>query len=627
MPTETFRAVLGRIGGGAATDGQLLTRFIADRDADAFSLLVRRHGPMVFGVCRRMLGDHHAAEDAAQAVFLVLARRANAVNPPEAVGNFLFGVAYRTALEARTAVRRRSARERAVAEMPETAVCDPEFTADLRAVLDAELARLPGKYRALLVACDLEGRPRREVAAAFGLPSGTVCSRLAAARAMLGDRLRKRGLAATSLAVVGAAREASAYVPPRVLNSAARIGRDGAGVVPGPIAALALASRVDCAMTPTKVFFLVVLLVAVSAGLWVAASAAEDPPSAKAPVVLRPAPAPELKPRDPVLLVWRRGHPALYSPDGKLIRELPCEGIADRGGRVALSPDGKRMAYSVPSAEEQGQHRGKVFLRDLDQPGLGTDLGLEGGVADWSRDGKRLLGSATDFEKTREIGVGLHFTNWVYDLTTKKRTVLDVPSTFTLVDDTDGGRRLLFDEVEPTGKCRTWVTAADGTQRIEIAKGDLPHRGLKFSPDGSKILMVCHQQQDSQPASADPLAVYDVKTKTIAVLKIAGMPKFHWVPPGSYQWSPDGKRIAFGWNELHDPAKLPKAAPLPAIGRPGPGGAIPPPPPANLGQPPAQQPALKPFPSNISIVDADGKNMKVILTDEKHYLLREFGWK
>src|SRR5438045_3419938 len=131
------------------TDGQLLTRFVAGRDEAAFTALVRRHGPMVWGVCRRALG-HHDAEDAFQATFLVLARRAASVHPPGAVANWLFGVARRTTLKARAGSARRAARETLAARVPDL-ITGAGASDDLRPVLDRELGRLPARYRLAIV--------------------------------------------------------------------------------------------------------------------------------------------------------------------------------------------------------------------------------------------------------------------------------------------------------------------------------------------------------------------------------------------------------------------------------------------------------------------------------------------
>jgi RNA polymerase sigma factor (sigma-70 family) len=182
------------------TDDELLGCFIEHRDDAAFADLVRRHGPMVWGVCRRLLG-HHDAEDAFQAAFLVLVRKAASVVPRGMVANWLYGVAHQTALQARRSAARRRARDRPVARMPEPAAAVPDLPDDLRPLLDQELSRLPDKYRAVLVLAELEGKTRKEVARQLGLPEGTAASRLTRARAMLAKRLAQRGVALSGVAL------------------------------------------------------------------------------------------------------------------------------------------------------------------------------------------------------------------------------------------------------------------------------------------------------------------------------------------------------------------------------------------------------------------------------------------
>jgi RNA polymerase sigma factor (sigma-70 family) len=191
------------------TDGQLLARFVAARDEAAFACLVRRHGPMVLGVCRRVLRDFHEAEDAFQATFLVLARKAATVVKRESVGCWLYGTAYRTAMEARTMSARRRAREKTVTGAPHPAVLPPEAQ-DWRPLLDRELSLLPQKYRAALVLCDLEGRPRREAARLLGASEGTLSSRLARGRALLAKRLTRCGVALSAGALAAALAEGAA---------------------------------------------------------------------------------------------------------------------------------------------------------------------------------------------------------------------------------------------------------------------------------------------------------------------------------------------------------------------------------------------------------------------------------
>src|SRR5262249_22586788 len=202
------------------TDGELLGCFLSRRDESAFEALLRRHGPMVLGVCRRVLRNEADAEDAFQATFLVLVRKAATIRPRGMVGNWLYGVAHTTALKARAMNTRRLTREREAALPPK-----PEATAEtqrqLHALLDQELKVLPDKYRAAIVLCDLEGKTRQDAARHLGVPDGTLAARLARGRVMLAKRLTRRGLAVSgaSLEVVMAQFAASASVPPSVVSS------------------------------------------------------------------------------------------------------------------------------------------------------------------------------------------------------------------------------------------------------------------------------------------------------------------------------------------------------------------------------------------------------------------------
>jgi RNA polymerase sigma factor (sigma-70 family) len=202
------------------TDGQLLECFVSGHDEAAVAALMRRHGPMVWGVCRRVLRNHHDAEDAFQATFLVLVRKAASILPREMVGNWLYGVAHRTALKARMTTAKRQAREKHVNEMPEPqAVTVPDLWQDLEPLLDQELSRLSDKYQVAIVLCDLEGKTRKEVARQLKISEGTLSSRLTTARTMLAKRLARHGLAVSggTLAAVLSER-AMAWLPPSVAS-------------------------------------------------------------------------------------------------------------------------------------------------------------------------------------------------------------------------------------------------------------------------------------------------------------------------------------------------------------------------------------------------------------------------
>jgi len=189
-----LRHTAGNGDGPAPTDGQLLERFIRHRDQWAFETLVRRHGPMVLGVCRRIAGNVHDAEDAFQAAFLVLVRKARSIVPREMVGNWLYGVAFHTAQKAKAHAVRLHGKEKQVVAMPHPEARTKESDAELLALLDREVQRLPDKYRLPVVLCELEGRSRKEVAQQLNLPEGTLSSRLAKARKILAERLGPHGL-------------------------------------------------------------------------------------------------------------------------------------------------------------------------------------------------------------------------------------------------------------------------------------------------------------------------------------------------------------------------------------------------------------------------------------------------
>ena len=206
------------------TDGELVESFLAQRSEAAFEALVHRHGAMVFDVCRRMIGDLLDAEDAFQATFLVLARKAASVAPREGVGNWLYGVAFRTAQRARAVRARRASHEKSGKDMHHLSAEPADRVQELEGLLDEELNRLPDKYRLPLILCDLENRPRKEAARQLKLPEGTLSSRLAAARKLLAKRLARHGapLSAGALATMMSQSAAAASVPNGLATSTSK---------------------------------------------------------------------------------------------------------------------------------------------------------------------------------------------------------------------------------------------------------------------------------------------------------------------------------------------------------------------------------------------------------------------
>jgi RNA polymerase sigma factor (sigma-70 family) len=258
--------------GAGLTDGQLLERFLAEREEAAFEALVLRHAAMVLCVCRRVLRNEDDAEDAFQATFLVLVRKAGSIKPRELVGHWLYGVAYRTAVRARALDARRRMKERA---MPTVRSPGNDDLDELLPLLDDELSRLPEKYRVPIVLCDLEGKSRKDVANTLGWPEGTLSGRLARARALLGKRLARRGVvlpAAGLLSALGVGAVAHAAPPALVTATtrAAMVVATGraltAGLVSASVLALSEGVLKTMLLSKLKVLCVAALAVSVSAG-------------------------------------------------------------------------------------------------------------------------------------------------------------------------------------------------------------------------------------------------------------------------------------------------------------------------------------------------------------------------
>lgn len=273
------------------TDGQLLERFLSRREEAAFEALVQRHGPMVLGVCRRVLHNGHDAEDAFQATFLILVRKASSITPRELVGSWLHGVAYRTALKARSLVARRRAKEQQVRAMPQSQSLDTGARDDLQERLDFELSRLPVKYRAPVLLCDLEGKSRREAACQLNIAEGTLSSRLARARRLLARRLSGPDVvfSAGALAAVVSSSQAPAAVPVSLVQATVHVamllaaGSSAAAVASAEVAAITEGVLKAMLLTKLKTFTVCLLAVSVVAlgigALGQRLQAIEEPPA------------------------------------------------------------------------------------------------------------------------------------------------------------------------------------------------------------------------------------------------------------------------------------------------------------------------------------------------------------
>jgi RNA polymerase sigma factor (sigma-70 family) len=306
------------------SDGQLLERFANHGEEEAFAALVHRHGPMVLGVCRRLLRHASDAEDAFQATFLVLFRRARALDRARSLASYLYTVAYHVALKAKAASVRRQRCEKEVRDMGRPQKHTEELWHDLQPVLDEELNRLPDGYRAAIVVCYLEGKTNQEAGRLLGCPTGTIKSRLARARDLLRTRLARRGIALSAgLFALLLAEHAAAAVPAHLVRSTVRTTvLAAAGQALAPAAALAEGVLKAMFVTRLKVATALVLAlgtVLVAAGIWahqaraqsVAAEAAATEPAAAASA--EPEPQEPAKPATATMSVSGR----VLDPDGK----------------------------------------------------------------------------------------------------------------------------------------------------------------------------------------------------------------------------------------------------------------------------------------------------------------------
>jgi RNA polymerase sigma factor (sigma-70 family) len=381
MASVTFGAALRHIHqlfceGSVAglTDAQLLERFIDRHDETAFGALVARHGPMVLGVCRGVIDDPHDVEDAFQAAFLILVRKARTIRGREALGTWLYRVAYRTALRANMDTSRRRTRERPGGELTDVPSKHGAPRQELLPALHEEIDRLPEKYRAPIVLCYLEEMSYEEAAYSLGWPLGTVGGRLARARELLRARLTRRGV---TLAGGGVAtllvEQAKAAVPAGWVDStveaAARI---AAGRAAGAMAALSLAERVLRTMLVSRlkvasaVLLAVGLAAASATGLATSGAAqaaglagGEDPPTnpsgLSSTAILPPPRGQDTSGAQDGEAMEFRGR--VLGPDGQpkagarlLLANRDPEAIAEFPTRATTGADG-RFRFSVPKAE------------------------------------------------------------------------------------------------------------------------------------------------------------------------------------------------------------------------------------------------------------------------------------
>lgn len=398
---EYLRRMVGPGPGVEFGDGQLLYQFVNGGDQEAFEALVHRHAGLVWGVCRRVLQNAQDAEDAFQATFLVLARSGRSITNRSSLASWLHAVAHRTALRARSNAARRRQHEKPGPDMSEHDPLTDLAWRDLRPVLDAELARLPEKYRAPLILCYFEGKTNEEAARILGWTKGTVSGRLARAREILRSRLTGRGLT-LSAGILGSALSqcAEAAVPPPLISCTAKAAvvlLSGQGVVTSMVTAqvAGLAEGVIQAMWIAKLKMIAavaVCIVAFGASVgyvgYTALAADSNPSIGEAQEAKTPRPAAQdAKPdKEKILGSWsivsfeengKKGKPEDHQ--GALFESLAITFTAERM-IMKMAAENNQFLYSLESQRDPKLILLSTLIDNKEKP-LGTGVyALEGDV-------------------------------------------------------------------------------------------------------------------------------------------------------------------------------------------------------------------------------------------------------
>jgi RNA polymerase sigma factor (sigma-70 family) len=567
MPPHA-RAILGhlrRLAAPADSDAALLARWLERRDESAFAALVARHGPMVLSVCRRVLGDEHTAEDAFQATFLVLARKASALRRPEALPSFLFGVALRLARKSRGSLRRWMVQTHP--DVPEPADPHPHpldalTGRELLALLDEEVARLPEVYRLPLLLCVMQGRTVEEAERLLGWSNGSLRGRLARGREKLRERLARRGLAVS----VGAlALLAPAAVPEHLRAAALRnLAVHATPAVSALAAAPALKLKAVC----------FALFMVIAAGLGASLPFLHGP-NAESPAATPSAPPPAQandEPRrdrygDPLppgaiarLGTLRYRAPdtietLAFAPDGKTLavyshaglflmdaasgkvgRQLPTPNAAWGAAHLLIfSPDSKRLLAREQKADG---HRFKGIVRVWELAGdrKPREHDAEHAVwVGWSAEGEPL---AVCLEKEalclRELASGRSRRFECKDL--RK------PELFAYVSCVCAPAGKTLAVADDQNRIYVWDTA-NGRERCIIQPKNSNIRALVLSADGRTLATLSRVL----PAQTESLVqLWDAATgealRTVADKKT----------PYAIAFTPDGKSLAtIGWRDVH----------------------------------------------------------------------------
>jgi RNA polymerase sigma factor (sigma-70 family) len=542
---------------GALSDAQLLTRYLVQRDQIAFEAIVRRHGGMVLGVCRRILGNAHDAEDAFQATFLVLVRKARTIVPRAGLASWLHGVARRTAMKARTGRARWVARGRQAMPQPMAAAGQEDVWMDLRAIVDEELAALTDIYRQAIVLCDLEGKSRKEAAAQLDWAEGTLSGRLARGRRLLAARLTRRGVAlsAAGLTVVLAphvrALQPLAALVASTAQAATLVQAGKMGAVVAPI--VELARKVIQTMLANKLktmsIVMVVTLLGMGALLGFPKVQGNDEPEVPAEGAR---PAQKQKSRTPPIggkIYMHRGLEfTAYDLRRKEFLEFAQLDDEHRHNYQAdsarLSPDGRFLAFGQA---EEGHPPSRIQVHEVNREGPPSELvsmpGKELSSWSWSPDGKRL-----SFAVWEEGDKKYH--PYIVEVATHKKQKVTLPA---LPAKGPEGWGAGIHAWSPDG---LWLVHGRGhfflvnpaTKEVRQVTSETTgffSGTCRFSPDGKKVLFIgCPKEKEYNLSVIDLLVG---KTKVLADLT------HRWGFAAC--WSPDSRRIACSTIEVDEDFK------------------------------------------------------------------------
>ncbi len=582
----------------APGDTELVHQFLVRRDEEAFAAIVRRHGGLVWGICRRVTGHHHLAEDAFQAVFMVLAARAGSIRPASVLPGWLQGVAVRTALRARTMADRRRRREATAVPDSSSQGLDPIEAAEAATILDEEIAALSEKLRTAVVLCELQGRSRKQAAGQLGISEGTLSSRLDLAKKTLAGRLQKRGIElsiAISATAVGHA--SLAGVPSDLIARAIAAGLTPGAVTTQIVQLLNGVIRTMLIQKLKRVFGLALLLPAVLGGILIASeygkddsvqvvpqqSATADPPKPEAKAAATQPPV-KTEPKGPGrLIMWKKDEGkdgentsetklVLLSPEGKQLADAPAK-HPDQAHLTfpTLSPDGKRVAliaheFPKPGAgpRDPNSFKRHVFVRSLADNDDTARIDVCAQNISWTPEGKLVVSEVTSSKELRERA----FANWLVDVEKKEKTRLDVPAATQVFALTPDGKSFVAVTYQPAEKTQqlSLIDREDKkvTPLTDVHWGPLPTAAMmeiagptpRLSPDGTRILFQ-DIDRDEKLEGADKrhyprLFVYDLTTKKRS--RLSDVP-LNGVILG-YAWSPDSQRVAYVWKRLEAESPL-----------------------------------------------------------------------